>query len=160
MLKAPQFNKCYKTDKNWALCQVVNEDISGTCPTWPALNYLMYEKSRSSRWVIIKGTYKYNKHNLHCKSMYMCIVCENDGTNILTKSWNNSLMMIWKKVIFRNIKRFFMHTILFFMHFSHIVSFTSLKLVYLDLKLAWFIATLKSHSRPDIISGTIDVNGK
>ena len=34
-----------KIDQTWALCQVVNEDISGTLPTWPAFNSLISLKS-------------------------------------------------------------------------------------------------------------------
>ena len=40
-----QFNYCNEIDQTWALCQVVNEDISGTLPTWPAFNSLISLKS-------------------------------------------------------------------------------------------------------------------
>ena len=31
-------------DRTWALCQVMDEDISGVLPTWPAFNSLTSEK--------------------------------------------------------------------------------------------------------------------
>ena len=100
--------------------------------------------------------------------MCIYIVCENDGIeehSVEELEYSSDDDDLEKSFFFfENIKRFF-YT-LFYVYsfilysFSHIGSFTSLRLVHLDFKLVWFIATLKSYNRPDTISATIDVNRK
>ena len=93
---------------------------------------------------------KYSEYDFQCTDIL--VVKTTALSNIL------AVMTGKKYIICKIIKRFFMFTVSFFIHFTFMGLFKSLKFVYLiNLGYCWIYCKLKLHSSPNTISYTVEI---